>query len=224
MKYQILKNSSLFKGIREEDIKNILDEVSCRSVSYAKGETVFHLMDKAERIGIIIEGSVEVQKAFPNGSQINMALRKPGEMIGAAAAFSKTGRYPCDTIALEDSAVLMIWKEDLLKLMQKKLSILENFTSELATATYMMQSRLEMLSYSGIAQKAAFYLLMQERQTGKTKIRIPKSMSNWALIMNVSRPSLHRELNKMEKSGIISYIPPFITIEDSKMLQNLLNR
>lgn len=224
MKYPVLKNSSLFKGISEDDIEKLLGEVNYRAVSYTKEETVFYLMDKADRIGIIVEGSVEVQKSFPNGSQINMAMRKPGEMIGPAAVFSKSGRYPCDIVAIEDSTILMLGKEDLLKLMQKDIHILGNFTSELASATYMMQTRVELLSYSGISQKAAFYLLMQERQTGKEKIRIPKSVSNWALIMNVSRPSLHRELKKMEKNGIISYISPFITIKDREMLQNLLNK
>ena len=35
------------------------------------------------------------------------------------------------------------------------------FSSLIASATYMLQQRLELLSYSGIAQKAAFWLLMQ---------------------------------------------------------------
>ena len=63
------------------------------------------------------------------------------------------------------------------------------FSSLIASATYMLQQRLELLSYSGIAQKAAFWLLMQIRQTGKTAVKIPDSMSRWAMIMNVSRPS-----------------------------------
>ena len=101
---------------------------------------------------------------------------------------------------------------------------MKNFMAELATATYMLQQRLELLSYSGIAQKAAFYLLIQARQSGNHAIRIPESVSNWAMIMNVSRSSLHRELKKLEVDGIISYDPPTIKIHDPEALQNVLSK
>ncbi len=99
---------------------------------------------------------------------------------------------------------------------------LENFTTEISTATFMLQQRLELLSYNGIAQKAAFWLLMQARQTGKDVVKIPESVSKWAMIMNVSRPSLHRELKRLEDEQIISYDPPSVTILSIDDLQNVL--
>jgi DNA-binding Lrp family transcriptional regulator len=40
--------------------------------------------------------------------------------------------------------------------------------------------------------------------------------------MNVSRPSLHRELRKLEAEGIISYAPPLIKINDFEALEEVL--
>ena len=97
------------------------------------------------------------------------------------------------------------------------------FSSLIASATYMLQQRLELLSYSGIAQKAAFWLLMQIRQTGKTAVKIPDSMSNWAMIMNVSRPSLHREMKKLEEGGIIRYTGKIIEVLKPDELQSVLS-
>ena len=87
----------------------------------------------------------------------------------------------------------------------------------------MLQQRLELLSYSGIAQKAAFWLLTQARQTNQNKVRIPESVSKWAMLMNVSRPSLHRELKRLESEGVIEYSPRLITILDGEALQNVLD-
>ena len=101
---------------------------------------------------------------------------------------------------------------------------MKNFMTELASASFMLQQRLELLSYSGIAQKAAFYLLIQARQSGKNVIRIPGSVSNWSMVMNVSRSSLHRELKKLEADGLISYAPPVIEILDFDALQNVLSK
>ena len=223
MDYTVLENSTLFQGVEANVLRGYLEETPHHIQCYDKEETIFHLMNPALRIGIILKGRVEAQKSFPNGSQVNVSVRGPGEMIGPAAVFSKSQRYPCDIVALEPATLMMLRKEDLLSLMQKDVKILQNFTTEIASATYMLQQRLELLSYNGIAQKAAFWLLMQVRQTGKTAVQIPASMSRWAMIMNVSRPSLHREMKKLEEEGIIRYEGKNIYVLDPDGLQAVLS-
>ncbi len=224
MDYTVLENSALFSGIQTKELCNDLNTVPHHIKRYDKGETIFHLMENASRIGIVLEGNVQAQKPFPNGSQINVSVRKAGELIGAAAAFSRSQKYPCDVVALESATILFFQREDILLLLRKDLRIMKNFMTELATASYMLQQRLELMSYSGIAQKAAFYLLIQARQSGKNVIKIPGSVSNWAMVMNVSRSSLHRELKKLEADGLISYAPPVIVIHDFDALQNVLSK
>ncbi|MBE7005923.1 MAG: Crp/Fnr family transcriptional regulator [Ruminococcaceae bacterium] len=224
MDYTVLENSTLFRGVPAKDLRAYLEETPHHIQCYDKEETIFHLMDPAFRIAVILEGRVEAQKSFPNGSQVNVSVRIPGELIGPAAVFSKGGHYPCDIVALEPTTLMMFQKEALLSLMQKDVRILQNFTTEIASATYMLQQRLELLSYNGIAQKAAFWLLMQARRSGKDTVKLPDSVSKWAMLMNVSRPSLHRELKKMEEEGIISYSHPMIRILDRNALQDVLSR
>ena len=224
MDYTVLEKSALFSGIPTKELCNDLNTVPHHIQRYDKGETIFHLMENANRIGIILEGNAQVQKPFPNGSQINVSVRKAGELIGPAAVFSKSQKYPCDVVALDSAMILFFQREDILLLLQKDLRIMKNFISELATASFMLQQRLELLSYNGIAQKAAFYLLIQARQSGKNVIKIPGSVSNWAMIMNVSRSSLHRELKKLEADKLIAYAPPVIEIHDFEALQNVLSK
>ena len=224
MDYSVLEKSTLFSGVPAKELRDDLEAVPHHIQCYDKGEIVFHLMEDANRIGVVLEGRVQAQKPFPNGSQINVSIRNPGELIGPAAVFSRSQKYPCDVVSLEPVTIMMFRREDILLLLQKDLRIMKNFMSELATATFMLQQRVELLSYSGIAQKAAFYLLIHTRQSGKNVIRIPDSVSNWAMIMNVSRSSLHRELKKLEAEGIISYDPPTIEIHDPERLQSVLSK
>lgn len=222
--YSVLEGSTLFQGLTAAALREALEAAPHHIQCYDKGETIFHMMKPAARAGVILEGRVEARKPFPNGSQINVSVRTPGEMIGPAAVFSRGRKYPCDIVAIDPVTIMMFRKEDLLKLMQANIRILENFTKEIATATYMLQQRLELLSYSGISQKAAFWLLMQARQSGKSRVRIPESISRWAMLMNVSRPSLHRELKRLEEQNIISYEPPVIEILNAEALQEILNK
>lgn len=224
MDYSVLEKSVLFSGVSAADLRNVLEETPHHILCYDKGEIIFHLLEEATRIGIILEGKVEAQKPFPNGSQINVSVRKSGEMIGSAAVFSKNHKYPCDIVALVPVTVMMFRKENLLQMMQKNIRILENLAAEIAAATYMLQQKLELLSYNGIAQKAAFWLLMQARQTGKDIVRIPESMSKWSMLMNVSRPSLHRELKKLQSQGIITYDPSAIKILNFQALYDVLEK
>lgn len=224
MDYSVLEKSSLFAHMTAAELRKILEETPHHIQCYDKGETILHLMEPAEKIGIILEGRVEAQKSFPNGSQVNVSVRVPGDMIGPAAVFSRNQKYPCDIVSLDPVTVMMFRRDDLLGLLQKDVKILENFTRELASAAYMLQQRLELFSYNGIAQKAAFWLLTRARQTGNDKVPVPGSVSKWALLLNVSRPSLHRELKRMEADGMISYSPPVIKILDAKALQNVLSQ
>ena len=222
MDYTVLEKSTLFSGVPAGELKDMLETVPHYIRHYDRGETVFHLMEEANSIGLILSGRVQAQKPFPNGSQINVSVRGPGEMVGPAAVFSRNQTYPCDIVALERAGIMLFGKEDILLLLQKDIRVMGHFMTELATATYMLQQRLELLSYSGIAQKAAFYLLIQARQSGLNVIRIPDSISNWAMIMNVSRSSLHRELKKLEEAGLIACHPPTIEILDPEELQKVL--
>ena len=224
MDYSVLEKSALFQGIPANVLREDLEAAAHHIQCYDKDETIFHMMEDASRIGIVLEGRVQAQKAFPNGSQVNVSIRNPGDLIGPAAVFSRSRRYPCDVVALEPATVMMFRRDDLLSLMQRDVRILENLTSEIASATYMLQQRLELLSYNGIAQKAAFWHLMQTRQSGKAAVRIPDSVSKWAMLMNVSRPSLHRELKRLEEEHIISYAPPTIKILNADALQDVLSQ
>ena len=222
--YHQLEKSVLFRGIPAAEIEAILSETTHRVRAYESGELVFHLFEPAEKIGLILEGRVEVQKSFPNGSQVNVSVKETGELIGPAAVFSGKRRYPCDMMALAHTELLLFEREDLMELMRRDSRILDRLTGEIASAAYMLQERLELFSYSGIAQKAAFWLLIQARKTGKNKVRIPGSVSKWAMLMNVSRPSLHRELRKLEEAGIITYALPMITIIEQDALQEVLSQ
>lgn len=223
MNYAVLQKCSLFHGMTAEEIEGSLAAIPYHVEDYKKGMFIVFARDEARRVGVILSGRARVEKLFGAGSQMNVTVRTAGDMIGPAAVFSKAGKYPCDIVALEPTSILMIRKEDLLALMQRSSRMMTNFLGQLASAAYMLQQKIELLSYNGISQKIAFSLLMHQRQTGKSAFRIPSSVTNWAMMLNVSRPSLHRELKKMEESGLIRYAPPIIEMLDPDGLAALLS-
>ena len=83
MDYTVLERSTLFHGINAKDLRGILESVSHHIQCYDKDEVIFHLMEEADRIGIILEGRAQAQKPFPNGSirKVNRYFRKSKSSI-----------------------------------------------------------------------------------------------------------------------------------------------
>ena len=94
MDYSVLEKSTLFSGVPAKELRDDLKAVPHHIQCYDKGEIVFHLMEDANRIGVVLEGRVQALKPFPNGSQINVSIRNPGELIGPAAVFSRSQNIP----------------------------------------------------------------------------------------------------------------------------------
>lgn len=224
MQFDVLEQSWLFRGLSVHQIQKLLNDTPFFIQSYEKDETVFHPLETADQIGVILRGKVQSYKLFPNGNQVNVTIRTVGGIIGPAAALSVQGRYPFGVAALEHTEVLMFRREGFLCLLRKDPRLAENALSEISSITFMLQQRLELLSYHGIDQKIAFYILMASKESDKTTVSIPGSMTRWALMMNVSRPSLYRELKRLDGQGLLRFTASEIKILNAPALEKLLRK
>lgn len=222
MDYTRLSTCQLFKDLSVKEIEKLFTSVRYKINRYEKDQPIFHLMDDAYRVAIILQGSVQAQKIFPSGNSMQMTVGQQGDVLGQAAMFSVQRKYPVELTALEPSELMMLDRENVLKLLHADVRVLDAFLSELATATFQLQWRIELLSYSGIQQKIAFFLLSRSMQSGCSVVQIPGSITKWALSMNVSRPSLHRELKSLAMRGILAIDSPEIRILDAPALRKIL--
>ena len=65
MDYSVLERSTLFRGVPAERLREVLQNTPHHIQCYDKEETIFRMMEPAQRIGIVLEGRVQAQKAFP---------------------------------------------------------------------------------------------------------------------------------------------------------------
>ena len=86
---------------------------------------------------------MQSHKLHPNGDQINFTVRQAGDIIGPAAVFSRMQQYPLEVRALEPTEVLTFERTGILRLLHGDIRVMENFISELASANFLLQQRLE---------------------------------------------------------------------------------
>ncbi len=222
--FTMLFNSVLFKNKTQDEIKKALACIEYIVKHYGRGELIFRIDQSTKYIGIILDGSIEVQKNLASGKVISILYKRRGELFGEGSVFSSANAYPCNIYSKTKSTVLLISKENMIKLISEDTVLLNNFLSSFANRLLLLNLKTELLSYSSIQQKVAFSLLylMDEYKSGNS-ITLPYSKKTWAEHLNVSRPSLFRELKILCNEKVIAIQNKTITILNEDALAKLLS-
>ncbi|NLX61688.1 MAG: Crp/Fnr family transcriptional regulator [Tissierellia bacterium] len=212
----------LFKGLKEKEILSILEKINYKIISYNKGDVIAIEGDECNSLGIILKGSIEVQKIFPSGQVTTINNFKEGNVFGESLVFTDKHTYPATISAMETSEIMFIEREDIIKLAMLNKTILTNFVRLLSHRILMLNDRISNLSQDSIRKKIANFLLSEYRKQESYIISIPYSRKKMAELLNVPRPSLSRELVKMQDDNLISFDKNTIKIIDIDQLENTL--
>lgn len=218
---EALSKCVIFNGISKTDIENILSSIKFQTKEFDKSEFICRTDQSSVDVGIIISGCVEVQKILPSGNTICVCYKNKGDIFGGAVVFSSSTIYPCDVFSKGKSKILFLHKQNIFKLCENPL-FAENLLNSFANRILYYEKRLELFSYSSIQKKIAFYLLDEQRVSGHGLIRLPFTKKTWAEYLNVSRPSLCRELKKLCNDNIIKMNEDKISILNEEALIHLL--
>ena len=219
----VLKKSSLFLGKTEAEIEDIISKADYKIMNYKKNEIIFYTFSKSSFVGIVLEGSVIIQKNLPTGKIVNNTLKKAGESFGGITIFSDISTYPCDITAKENCSILFIPKSYMKNLILSDSLINFNVLSTMSANMLMFDKQTELLAYSSIQEKIAFFLISNSRtQNNCSIVNLPYSKKMWAEFLNVSRPSLYRELKKLCNDKIIEIDENCIKILNLEKLELLL--
>ena len=83
-----------------------------------------------------------------------------------------------------------------------------------------MNRKLRVLGSSSIREKIVRYLVQRQDREGRVSLNL--SREEMADELNVTRPSLSRELGKMQEEGILSLSRKQIQIKDQELLEEYL--
>jgi len=175
-----------------------------------------------ENLGVIIDGEIEVQRELPSGKFLTITGFKKGDVFAESIIFSKRNEYPSSIVSITQSEILFISKTGLLKLMSVNEKLFENFARILSDRIHLLSDRVTTLSLDTTRKKIANLLLKEYKKTNSLNIILPYSKEKMAKLLNVTRPSLSRELTNMKDEGLIDYYKNKFTILDLGALEDYL--
>ena len=221
---QLLENG-LFRGLSREELRDLLTCFGAYLSFYEKSETVAMENEHLEGIGIILQGSVSIGKDSASGDRMMMARLGSGEMFGEVAAFA--GRiWTATVIAEKDTKILFIPPGPFLNTQNSECTgkqlVSLNLLHIVSMKAKHLNEKIEILSLKGIRKKICRYLLMQYQKTREREFTIPLKRGEMAEFLQVSRPSLSRELIRLKDDGIIDFDGSHFLLKDIEALSDQL--
>lgn len=221
---EVLQSCLLFRGKSVKVISDLLLTLIYSVKSFHKRELVVNEGEKADRIGIILSGRVEVQKNHPNGNYVTIAQLGRGQTFGEAVLFRKENIYPASIVAEESCTLMFISKQELLRLFTGDTDMMSRYMENLSDRLVMVNHKIEILSAGTLRQRIIFYLLKQADQQGTTTFKLPFSRKAWSELLNAARPSLSRELAYLRVNGWIEFKGNLFTLLNRDQMEGLLHR
>lgn len=211
--YHLIKDLDLLKSLSEEDLKRKLDQGIFKFSSYGK-ENIVHLEgDLCDKLEIIINGKVLVERIDESGGGFIVSHFQANDILGGNLIFNKEPYYPMTVMTDQASLLLEIRKTDLFTLMTRDEEFLRTFLEVISGQTFALGDIIKNYSKKTIRQSLLTYLERERLRQGSDRIELGFSKKLLAEKMAVQRTSLSRELAKMREEGLIDFDRKTITLK-----------
>lgn len=225
----LLFSSSLFEGTDVRGMERL--SLNTRLKQYSKGEIIAHEGNKCTSVGVILNGSIAMQKISSGGEYATIQLLNEGDFFGEEIIYSSNNSYSATFEATSSVLIASISKDCINSLMNENPIIKDNFLRVLSDRIKNQNRRIELLSQKTLREKIAYYLIdlyNQQRSENeqeitdkgfccescgkecdyrnkviRKRVSLPVSKEVVAKYLAMPRPSFSRELIQMEKDGLI---------------------
>ena len=216
----ILQDTALFKGLSEDEIQTCLACSKAESIYYEKGE------DHPACLPMLISGSVTLGMDYSDGKRNIIAMfENKGDIFGQELILIGESKYGMYAQAQTKSHILMIPKDFLVGTCERNCgfhsTLISNMLLMMAQKSLTLNERLEIMSCSTLRQKIAKMILFSIGD--RSSMSVSMSRQEMADFLNAARPSLSRELMRMQNDGLVSVEGRKITVKDKNALEEILN-
>src|SRR3712207_2024038 len=182
------------------------------------------LGEEINKFGIVLEGEVTILKENSEGNRVIISVIKKGDLFGEMLVFSSRKIWPVTVMVQNSCKVLFLTNSDLIarcgKMCPWHNALLQNFIKIISDKALILNKKVDYLSIKSIRGKIATYLLEQYENNPSNNIILPLNRNELADFLNVSRPSMSREMSGMRDEGIIDFYLSTFRIKDMEALKS----
>lgn len=207
--YNQIKNSPLFFGMNDEELKGLLECFNARVRHYEKEEMIVRQGDMITNIYLILEGEVNIEKDSYWGRRIIISRLSKNDNLALSFVGSKNIESSIDAITTKDTLVLILGYEKCTSMCQNACTrhkvLINNLFQILSKENIELIQKIENVSQKTIRDKLMTYLSNEAQRQHSNIFDIRFNRQELADYLNVDRSAMSFELSKLQREGLIKY-------------------
>ena len=205
----VIRSSSLFSGISEDELPAVLSCLNMRKESFSKDCFLLRVGDTADSIGLVLSGNVLIIQEDIWGNRNILSKAGPGQSFAAAYAcapgsvlnVSVVAETPVTAMFLNENRILNVCSSTCVHHSR----IIRNLLGELAEKNLHFSEKLSHMGQRTTRAKLMSYLSAEAQRLGKYEFDISFSRQQLADYLAVERSGLSLELGKMKRDGLLNF-------------------
>lgn len=220
-----LSKNALFRNMTEEDINRFLQCGGIKERKVIKNEYIFTEGETPKYMYLLKEGKIAICKDSLTGNRVIVnSFDEPGTTFGEVFLFLNNRPYDSYVIAMEDSVIYEFPKRFFFHTCEITCDfheqLIQNMLSILAQKAFVLNRKLQIMSSGSLRMKLCHYFVQNCKDNGRVELKYTRE--ELADFLSVARPSLSRELMKMQEEGLIEVRGKDIYLIDKKAIEDLL--
>ena len=207
--YNQIKNSPVFFGMTDDELKGLLECFHARVRKYQKEEMVIRQGEMISNISLILEGGVNIEKDSYWGRRIIISRLGKNDNLALSFVGSKDVESSVDAITVEDTLILILSYEKCTSMCQNACTrhkvLINNLFQILSKENIELIQKIENVSQKTIRDKLLTYLSNEAQKNHSNSFEIQFNRQDLADYLNVDRSAMSFELSKLQKEGFIAY-------------------
>ncbi len=208
MKEVILK-SKIFKNIEENEVELLLKCINNYRKTFKKGEIILREGEKTEYMGIVITGSVVVERADLWGNNTVLGVISPGGIFAETYSILNDEPLMINVYANEKSEILFLRTNEIFKTCEKSCNFHDQLILNLIRiASFKNLNLSRKILHTGpktIRGKLLSFFSEWVKKENSLSFSIPYNRQQLADYLSVDRSAMSNELSKMQKEGILEF-------------------
>ena len=215
----------LFSGLSEGELGFLLERVV--SKRYSSGEMVFSEGEPCAGLFVVESGSVRIFKSSAAGREQVLSVEGPGGSIAELPVFDG-GNYPASVIAIEDTVLLFVSRQDFQALCLAHPQVALKVLKVVGGRLRRLVGIIEELSFTTVRHRLSAYLLRMAKKEGRkvaqgVEITLPTNNQELAAQIGTVRELVSRNLSRLQAEGLISIDGRTLVLRDTKALESDLS-
>lgn len=194
----------LFTSLTPEDAIALSRAV--RLLRMPAGNLVFQQGEEATGFYLVQEGAVKIFKVNPAGQEQVLHVSVAGQSFAEAAVF-QGDKYPANAACVEDSVLVFVERDALLRQLRHDPELALRMLSGMATKHHHLVRLVEDLTLRDARGRICRYLLglvpPRTKDGSSPTVRLPVSQTLLARLLGLSGETLSRVLKVLSKEGIV---------------------